>query len=143
MIIRCLFVFFGVYGLATVAAGQEAPESSLKTIMQELRNDTVLILDAMLVDDMAAVADAAVRIADHPRIPPDQVSLIASELGPEMATFKQFDSLVHDLSVAIREAAGDGDRDRVQMLHRDMVAGCLGCHAAYRERVMMVLADET
>ena len=142
LVTRYLLLFISLFGLLTVAVAQQAPATSLKSIMQDLRNDTVLILDSLLVDDMAAVAEAAVRISDHPRIPPRQVALVAAELGPEMAAFKQFDTLVHDLSVSIHEAAENGDRVRAQKNFQDMVAGCLGCHAAYRERVMLVLAND-
>lgn len=142
MVARTLLFIPCLSALLTAASAQQVPETSLKSIMQELRNDTVLIMDAMLVDDMAAVADAAVRISDHPRIPPSQVSLVAAELGSEMAAFKQFDTLVHDLSEAMREAAENGDRVRTQKHFQDMIAGCMGCHSAYRPRVMSVLTNE-
>jgi cytochrome c556 len=142
MIAKDLLCVLGLCLTATVAVAQQESATSLKTIMQGLRNDTVLIMDGILVDDLTAVAEAAVRISDHPRIPPEQVSLVAAELDSEMAAFKQFDTLVHDLSVALREAAEDGDRFRVQKTFQDMIAGCLSCHLAYRQRVMSVLADE-
>jgi hypothetical protein len=142
MIAKYVLCVLGLYVTATVAVAQQESATSLKTIMQGLRNDTVVIMDAMLVDDFAAVAEAAGRIADHPRIPPEQVSLVAAELGTEMAAFKQFDTLVHDLSVSLREGAEEGDRVRVQRTFQDMIAGCLGCHSAYRQRVMSVLAGE-
>jgi hypothetical protein len=142
MIVKDLFCILGLCLTATVAVAQQESTTSLKTIMQGLRNDTVLIMDAMLVDDFTAVAEAAVRISDHPSIPPEQVALVAAELDSEMAAFKQFDTLVHDLSVALREAVEDGDRLRVQKTFQDMIAGCLGCHLAYRQRVMSVLAEE-
>lgn len=142
MVARYLLYISSVYVLATVSVAQQTPATNLKSIMQQLRDDTVLIMDAMLVDDMAAVADAAVRISDHPRIPPSQVSLVAAELGSEMAAFKQFDTLVHDLSEAMREAAENGDRVRTQKHFQDMIAGCMGCHSAYRPRVMSVLTNE-
>jgi hypothetical protein len=142
MIAKYVLCVLGLYVTATVAVAQQESATSLKTIMQGLRNDTVVIMDAMLVDDFAAVAEAAGRIADHPRIPPEQVSLVAAELGTEMAAFKQFDTLVHDLSVSLREGAEEGDRVRVQRTFQDMIAGCLGCHSAYRQRVMSVLTGE-
>ena len=110
--------------------------------MQDLRNDTVLIMDAILIDDLDAIVDAAMRISDHPRIPPEQVSMVAAELGPEMAAFKQFDTLVHDLSLSVKDAAEEGDGARVQEHFQDMIAGCLGCHSAYRQRVSALLAGE-
>jgi hypothetical protein len=142
MIGRYLLCALTLCAAATVTVAQQQSVTSLKTIMQGLRNDTVSIMDAMLVDDFKAVAEAAVRIANHPRIPPEQVSLVAAELGPEMAAFKQFDTLVHDLSVSLREAAEEGDRFVMQTSFQEMIDGCLGCHAAYRSRVMSVLADE-
>ena len=142
MIAKYVLCVLGLYVTATVAVAQQESATSLKTIMQGLRNDTVVIMDAMLVDDFAAVAEAAGRIADHPRIPPEQVFLVAAELGTEMAAFKQFDTLVHDLSVSLREGAEEGDRVRVQRTFQDMIAGCLGCHSAYRQRVMSVLTGE-
>jgi hypothetical protein len=142
MIARFLFYVLGLCLAACPAVAEQDSSTSLKTIMQGLRNDTVLIMDALLVEDFTAVADAAVRISDHPRIPPEQVSLVAAELGPEMPAFKQFDTLVHDLAVSLREAADEGDRIRVQRTFQDMVAGCFGCHAVYRQRVMSVLAEE-
>ena len=140
MITRYLLCALSLCAVATVAVGQQESATSLKMIMKGLRNDSVLIMDAMLVDDFATVAEAAARISDHPRIPPEQVSLVAAELGSEMAAFKQFDTLVHDLAVSLRESAEEADRVRVQETFEDMIAGCLGCHAAYRQRVMSVLA---
>lgn len=143
MIAKFLLCVLGLCVAATVAVAQQAPATtSLKTIMQGLRDNTVSIIDAMLVDDFTAVAEAAAGVADHPKIPPQQVSLVAAELGAEMAAFKQFDTLVHDLSLSLQEAAKEGDRARVQQNFQDMIAGCLGCHAAYRQRVMAVLVGE-
>mgnify|MGYP001817257445 CR=1 FL=1 len=142
MIAKYVLCVLGLYVTATVAVAQQESATSLKTIMQGLRNDTVVIMDAILVDDFTAVAEAALRISDHPQIPPEQVSLVAAELGTEMAAFKQFDTLVHDLSVSLREGAEEGDRVRVQRTFQDIIAGCLGCHSAYRQRVMSVLAGE-
>lgn len=136
------YLICGLSLCATATVAEQDPATDLKTIMQGLRNDTVLIMDAMLVDNFATVVEAAARISDHPQIPPDQVSLVAAELGPEMAAFKQFDALVHDLSVSLREAAEEGDRAGAQRKFQQMIAGCLGCHAAYRQRVRSVLAGE-
>lgn len=142
MFARYMLCIFGFCVAASTAVAQQNIQTSLKTIMQGLRNDTVLMMDAMLIDDFDAVVEAAKRIADHPRIPPEQVSLVAAELGPEMAAFKQFDTLVHDLSLTVRDAAEVGDGVRVQKNFQDMIAGCLGCHSAYRQRVSALLAGE-
>lgn len=128
-----------------LALSEAATETDLKEIMQGLRDDSVAILDALLVDDFDAVAVAANGIANHARIPGAQVQLVARELGPEMPAFKQFDHQVHDLSLSIMAAAKEQDRARAIADYQHMLDGCMACHAAYKERVSKVLsaADET
>ena len=142
MIARVLLFGLSLCATAAVAFAQQVSETDLKSIMQGLRDNAVLVMDAILVDDFNAVAEAAQQIAEHPQIPPEQVALVAAELGSEMAAFKQFDTVVHDLSVTMREAAQDTDRVGVHRAFDDMIAGCLGCHTAYRQRVMTALAGE-
>ena len=127
--------------LSTLSVMAEAAEPNLKGIMQGLRDDVVAIADGLLIDDLDSVADGATRIANHERIPAEQVQLVAAELGSEMATFKQFDVSVHDLSLSIAAAAEKGDRDRAIADYQSMMSGCLACHAAYRERVAAVLSE--
>ncbi len=114
--------------------------NNLKEIMQGLRNDLVAITDGLLVDDFEKIAQGADAIAGHPQIPPGQVKLVAAELGSEMATFKQLDTLVHDLSLEISAAAGAHDRDGVVSAYQRMLEGCLACHSTYKDRVAAVLA---
>lgn len=120
-------------------SADSATDTDLKTIMQGLQNDAVLILDGLLIDDYDAIANAAARIADHPQIPPEQVTQVVAELGSEMAAFKQFDTLVHDLSLAIQSAALDSDRSRAIANYQQMVNACLACHASFRQRVSTLL----
>lgn len=80
-----------------------------------------------------------IAISDHPRIPADQVQLVAQELGPEMPAFKQLDTVVHDLSLEISAAAEARDRDAAITAYQQMLDGCFQCHAAYKERVAVVL----
>ena len=114
---------------------------TLKTIMQGLRNDLVTIADGLLLDDFEQVARGAASIADHPTIPPGQIQLVAAELGPEMPAFKQFDTLVHDLSLDVHAAAGEQDRPTAIAGYRRLLEGCLACHAAYKDRIAAVLSD--
>ena len=114
----------------------------LKKIMQDLQSDAALIVEGLLVGDFESIDDAASRIADHPRIPPSQVALVAAELGSEMPAFKQLDTLVHDLAVSISAAAREADANSVAASYKKMLDGCLKCHASYRERVARVLNPE-
>ena len=120
-----------------VASSGEA--ISLKHIMQGLRDDYVRIADGLLTGDLDLVANGASGIADHPKIPPEQVQLVAAELGEEMPAFKQMDTRVHDLSVEIRDAAEAPDRDRALRKFRKMTEACIACHDTYKERVARAL----
>jgi hypothetical protein len=131
-------------GIAAVALPVTAVtgETTLKEIMQELRRDFLEVSDGFLLDDFDRVAEGALAIAEHPRIPPEQIERVAAELGPEMPVFKNFDVQVHELSLEIYKAAKDGDRAAAIAAYQGMVAACFDCHAAYRERVAAALAQE-
>lgn len=142
MLIKRPTYLIAVLLLATLTRADSGTDPDLKQIMQGLRNDSALVLDGLLIDDLDAVAKAANRIASHPKIAATQIALVAAELGEEMGAFKQFDTLVHDLSLAIRSAALESDRDRAITHYQQMIGACLGCHASYRQRVAGVLAPE-
>lgn len=121
-----------------IALASDAP--TLQEIMQGLRDNLVDITDGLLADDFELVARGATAIADHPRIPPAEVQLVAEELGTEMAVFKQLDTLVHDLSLEIETAARSLDRDAALSNYQRMLDSCVACHVAYKERVAAVLS---
>jgi len=133
------FIFISIVLVLMTITGATADESNLKEIMQGLRNDSVAVADGLLTDDFSKVAQSADRIASHAQIPPAQVQLVAADLGPEMATFKQFDTTVHDLALSIAAAAENSDSNQAIADYQRMLNGCFGCHAAYRERVAAVL----
>ena len=109
--------------------------------MQELRQNFLDVSDGFLLDDFAKVAEGALAIAEHPRIPPEQVQLIADELGAEMPVFKNFDVQVHELSLEMYKAAKERDRDTAVAAYQSMVRACFDCHSVYRERVAAILSD--
>jgi len=123
--------------LPTITLANES--AALQKIMQGLRDNLVEISDGLLTDDYALVARGAMAIAEHPQIPPEQVQLVAQELGPEMPVFKQFDVRVHDLSLEISAAARAGDRAAAITGFQQMIEGCFACHTAYKDRVAAVL----
>ena len=129
-----------VFLFSIVASSATAADTDLKEIMQGLRDDVVEITDGLLTDDFTRVAQGAVRIANHPRIPSEQIQLVAAELGIEMAAFKQIDTSVHDLSLSIAAAAEEQDGDRAIADYQRMLSSCLACHDAYKDRVGTVLA---
>ena len=116
--------------------------TSLQQIMQDLSNNLIEISDGLLTHDLALTAKGAKAIAEHPQIPPEQVQMVAKELGPEMPVFKQFDVRVHNLAMEIGAAASAGDREAaVSGFHR-LVDGCLACHDAYKDRVAAALRQD-
>ena len=52
-------------------------DTTLKTIMQEMRLNFLDISDGFLLDDFEKIAEGALAIAEHPRIPPEQVQRVA------------------------------------------------------------------
>ena len=116
-------------------------DASLKEIMQELRRNFLEISDGFLLDDFGRIAEGALAIAEHPRIPPEQIEQVANELGPEMPVFKNFDVQVHELSLEMYKAANDGDRAAAVAAYQAMAAACFDCHAAYRKRVAAALLE--
>ena len=124
----------------TVAMTDDAP--ALKEIMQELRNNLIEISDGILTDNFEQVAQGAASIAEHPKIAPAQVALVAAALGPEMPAFKRLDNVVHDLSLEISAAAEALDRDAVISGYQRMIEGCADCHRSYKERVAAALSPQ-
>ncbi len=115
--------------------------TALQQIMQDLGDNLAEISDGLLNHDLELTAKGAKAIAEHPKIPPEQVHLVAKELGPEMPVFKQFDVRVHNLALEISAAATAGDREAaVSGFHR-LVDGCIACHDAYKDRIAAVLKN--
>jgi len=127
-----------LFATTIVIAGES---TTLKEIMQELRNNLVDISDGLLTDDFEQVLHGATGIAEHPQIPAAQVQLVAAELGPEMSAFKKIDTLVHDLALKIGIAAKERDRTAAISAYQRMIEGCLACHGTFKERVTAAIAE--
>lgn len=140
MISRQILRTISLIGLSFTAMAATTAEPTLKEIMQGLRDDLLEIIDGLLTDDFERVAQGATGIARHAPIPESQVERMAAELGPEMAAFGRFDELVHQRSLSMIKAANVGDRGAAIDDYRQMVDGCLACHAVYKEQVAAVLA---
>lgn len=127
--------------LSATAYSDVDSDIDLKKIMQDLQTDTALIVEGLLIENFETINDAATRVADHPRIPPTQVALVAAELGSEMPNFKRLDTLVHDLALSISAAAQEADAASIAENYKRMLDGCLACHSSYRQRVSKVLSS--
>lgn len=89
----------------------------------------------MWIEEYGTIAAGAQAIADHPKVPPEELTAISGALGPDMARFKALDTRVHDLSVELVEAARAGDMATVLARDAAIRQGCVECHAAFRERL--------
>ena len=63
----------------------------LVQIMQGLETDLAEVAHGIWTRDPAAVRLAAIRIAEHPKVPPEQLSAIKLELGDELGSFVLYD----------------------------------------------------
>ena len=140
MLKKLLYQALTVAVLFVPATAMTDDDVTLKTIMQGLRDNLVEISDGLLTDDFKKVSKGASAIAAHPQIPAAQVKLVAAELGQEMPTFKQMDTLVHDLSLEIDAAARASDWGTASSAYQQMFDGCLACHETYKERVVAALS---
>ena len=125
-----------------LAVSMTSEATELKAIMQGLRDNLVEIADGLLTDDFEQIVRGATAVAEHPQIPPEQVQLVAAELGPEMVAFKQLDNVVHDLSLEISAAAEALDRDAVISGYQRIIEGCVDCHSSYKKRVAAALSSQ-
>jgi cytochrome c556 len=139
-VMRKTFVLIAMLLLPTLAVTNESV--TLQAIMQGLGDNLAEIADGLMADDFELVEYGATSIANHPRIPPEQVQIVARELGDEMAAFKQFDKQVHDLAVEIAAAAQAGDSAAAMGKFQAMIDGCFNCHVAYKDRVAEVLRPD-
>jgi len=128
--------------LSIPAVALASEPTALQQIMQDLSDNLIEISDGLLNHDLELTAKGAKAIAEHPKIPPEQVQLVAKELGPEMPVFQQFDVRVHNLAVEIGTAASNGDREAAVAGFHRLVDGCLACHDAYKDRVAAALKKD-
>lgn len=126
---------------AHAAAPGAAPENlPLKTIMQGLETDMAALAHALWLEDAAGVAAAAARVADHPRVTPEQMAIIQGTLGPDFAAFVEHDHAVHGATVDLASAASKGATP-AELLAGTVVIqeGCVACHTAFRAKVSEAL----
>jgi cytochrome c556 len=113
----------------------------LKIIMAGLATDMTGVATGLWAEDISAIAGAAGRIADHPRVPPEQMVAIQAELGEAFSEFVAFDQLVHDQAVELREAAlAAQPMADLASTFAQVTGGCVACHTTFRARISSTLA---
>ena len=110
--------------------------------MRGLEAEMAAMAHALWLEDPAAVAAAAARVADHAKVRSEQMGVIQSTLGQEFAAFVHHDQTVHEAAVAVGAAAGAGAAPGDLLAGVVAVqGGCVACHTAFRARVSAALAS--
>jgi hypothetical protein len=116
----------------------EATRAALPTlfsIMLGLQLDMTRIGEALWVESYDTIAAAALRVAEHPEIPPEEGQRIARVLSDDMARFQELDGTVHDLSVRLADEAEQQDLAAILTTEAGIREACVECHTAFRERL--------
>lgn len=115
-------------------------QPTLKAIMQVLASDMAGVAMGVWLEQPDVVQDAARRVADHPRVPAEQLQAIQATLNQEFADFARHDQQVHDTSLDLI-AAVDASASPAEWLGIvvRIQEGCVACHSAYRSRLVPVL----
>lgn len=115
-----------------------APEGSLKLVMQGLLKDTQALTSAMLNEDFALVAVQANNIADHPKPSMAIRKQLMKAMGADMVKFKANDDVVHNAAVAIIKNAEQKNIKGVGDNFKKMIGGCLSCHSSFKNSVSAI-----
>lgn len=111
----------------------------LRLLMVGLAQDMARINTGLWHEDYDLMRQGGAAIANHPKIPPEQMAQIKKALGNEFNAFVQFDQTVHKTAAELAEAAADHDLSRVLDAYTRIRNGCMGCHTTYRDRLRPVL----
>ena len=114
----------------------------LKDIMQGIGRDLMTVANGFWVEDHQVIQQAARRIADHPKVTPEQMVAIKTALGSDFPGFVRHDKDVHEAAVALAEAANS--MESVPDMFDDYLRiqrGCVSCHAAFRTRISEALSE--
>lgn len=112
----------------------------LREIMRGLETDLAAVAHGIWIGDHEVVRAAANRIAEHPRVIPEQVAIIQATLGDEFPAFVQQDKVVHDGALDLVEAV-DASRTTSELFSilAGVQQGCMSCHSGFQARVAEAL----
>lgn len=115
----------------------------LRPLMVEIAQDMSRINTGIWHEDYELIVEGGRSIAEHPKIPQEQMARIKEALGPEFNAFVKFDKTVHGGAAALAEAAARENMSAVLEEYTTVRNGCVGCHTAFRDRVREVLRQAT
>jgi len=106
----------------------------LQKIMFDMGEEMQNITAGISSEDWQRVAEAAIKIADHPKPPVSERMRIMSLLGTEMAAFKEGDMETHQSARKLAEIAKQENGQAVISAFSVLQNNCLSCHENYREK---------
>lgn len=125
--------------LGGISAAQSKQENTFKNLMQGMLIDSLKINKAIFLDDFSTIEISADNIANHPKPAMRIRKKIMMNLGTEMATFKQHDTVVHNIALEISKAAKAKNMPLVTSNYQRLTQGCLSCHSQFKQRVSEIL----
>jgi cytochrome c556 len=114
----------------------------LRLLMVGLAQDMARINTGLWHEDYGLIREGASAIANHPKIPPEQIAKIKRALGDQFQAFVKYDKGVHRTASKMVSAAEARNWSAVLDHYTRIRDGCLGCHTAYRERLRPALAPK-
>jgi cytochrome c556 len=120
-------------------ASDTVDTKQLRLLMVGLAQDMARINTGIWHEDFDLIRQGAANIANHPKIPPEQITIIKKTLGTEFQNFVAFDKTVHSTAGELVSAAEARNWSGVLDNYTQIRDGCVGCHTAYRDRLQPVL----
>lgn len=112
----------------------------LREIMRGLEADLAAVAHGIWTEDHEAVRTAAKRIAEHPKVSPEQVAAIQAALGGEFSAFVQHDQAVHGAAMSLVGAVDSSPTtSELFSVFTRVQQGCMSCHSGFRSRVAEAL----
>jgi hypothetical protein len=111
---------------------------TLKGVMQDLSLNLNLVHDGIMTENYGAIEVAARKIANHPK--PTNMGSIMGIVGvSNLPSFKAHDTEVHDLAMAVSDAAKAKDLGKIVLNTNKLVNSCVRCHQGFRDKVVQGL----
>lgn len=138
IVMSALSLFFGV---VTAEESEVKQVNGLKQVMRGLLEETQQLTAGIFLQDFRKIELAANKIANHPGPGMVVKTKLIAKLGPEMAKFKQLDSVVHNAAVVITRAAAENNMATIMTSYHQLIDGCQSCHSEFKQHIAKVLEE--
>tara|TARA_R110001592_G_scaffold193977_4_gene441346 strand:- start:2578 stop:3033 length:456 start_codon:yes stop_codon:yes gene_type:complete len=112
---------------------------TFKQVMQALLSDTKMITQGIILEDFSLVESAAQGIINHPKPAMSQRKKLMKALRSKVATFKDFDKVVHGGAIKIKQAAKEKNMVVIVAEYQKLILGCQSCHSTFKASLTIAL----